>query len=308
MKSLFSRRQFIQTAALASGSALLGAGTASAASGRFAPPVSVFTKVCQEVKLDFDQSAEVVAAAGLDGIDCAVRPGGEILPERAAEDMPRYAAALARHKIKMLLLTTAITGVSSPGGEAILRAGKKLGIQYYRLGYWNHRTNEDPAKFRAEIVAALKDLAAMNREIGVCAVFQNHSSAKTANRLAGGDLAELYDLIKDFNPDQVAVAFDLGHAILTHGDGWRPHFEKLKGHIKVAYVKDARRPSSFVPFGQGEFGAANFFPLLARMGYRAPLSMHIEYDWAPEGKKTREGLLKALKESRQVLGEWLAKA
>jgi len=42
------------------------------------------------------------------------------------------------------------------------------------------------------------------------------------------------------------------------------------------------------------------------MNYRTPLSMHIEFDWAPPGHKTRPLLVQTLKESRRVLGQWLA--
>ena len=80
----------------------------------FVPPVAVFSKVYQELKLDFEASAEVTAEAGLDGIDCAVRDGGEIVPEQAADQMPLYAEALRRHGARMLLLTTGVRGVSSP--------------------------------------------------------------------------------------------------------------------------------------------------------------------------------------------------
>ena len=145
----------------------------------------------------------------------------------------------------------------------------------------------------------------MNGELGVCGLVQNHSSWSGKGRgPAGGDLDELYDLVKDFDPRRIAVAFDLGHAIIVHGDAWRPRFEKLKPHVRVVYVKDVQRPARFVPFGQGEFGRSGFFPMLARMNYRAPLSMHIEYPWAPPGKKTRSALAAVLKENRRVLGQW----
>ena len=62
------------------------------------PPVAVFSKLYQELKLNFEQSAEVTAEAGLDGIDCAVRDKGEIEPARAADEMPRYAEALGKHR------------------------------------------------------------------------------------------------------------------------------------------------------------------------------------------------------------------
>ena len=54
------------------------------AEGLSACPIAVFSKVYQELKLDFKAAADLTAEAGLDGIDCPVRSGGEIEPEQAA--------------------------------------------------------------------------------------------------------------------------------------------------------------------------------------------------------------------------------
>jgi sugar phosphate isomerase/epimerase len=327
-----SRRSFIGTVAhTACAGAVSGAlarrSLALDAATLAIPSVAVFSKLYQELKLNFEQSADVTAEAGLDGIDCAVRALGEIEPERAADDMPRYAEALAKHGRKMLLLATDILGVDSPHCREILATTKKLGIRYYRLGFWHKPADTSSEKYLAEIKAQLKELAALNREMGVCALFENHSapgtkvgknqleastrkqSAETkSSGMAGGNLGELYEIVKDFDPDQIAVAFDLGHAIIMHGDDWHSHFERLKSHIKVAYIKDVGRTSRFVPFGQGEFAKTDFFTLLKRMTYAAPISMHIEYAWAPEGKKTRAAMVEMLKSNRRVLGQWWERA
>jgi hypothetical protein len=156
-----TRRHFLRVAG--------GAAAAIGASGsRFAtvasalvptelalPPLVVFSKVYQELKLDFEQSAAVTAEAGLDGIDCAVRSGGEIAPQRAADDMPRYAAALGKRGVRMLLMTTDIVGVDSPHARDILGTGRKLGLRFYRLGYWPERA-DDPVKLTARSNRACK--------------------------------------------------------------------------------------------------------------------------------------------------------
>lgn len=304
-----SRRNFIARAALASSAAALWRGGVSSAfgAGGFPPPIAVFSKIYQQLKLGFDQAAELTAEAGLDGVDCPVRPGGEIVPERAVEDMPRYAEALRKRKTDILLLTTAITGVASPHAGDILRTARKLGIRYYRLGITFHSPDKPAEKLVAEIRAQLKDLAALNRQLGITAVFQNHSPGKI--KYAGGDLAEMYEIVKDFDPDQIGVAFDLGHALIVHGDEWSAHFERLKPHIKVAYVKDMKRPKQFVPFGEGEFGKLGWFSRLKQMGLSAPVSLHIEFDWASQGKdKSRAALLKALQHSQRVLRRWMSEA
>jgi sugar phosphate isomerase/epimerase len=307
-QNVITRRHFVHSTLRTAAGLTLGAGVANEclAAGRLSPPMAVFSKVYQELKLDFEQSAEVTAAAGLDGIDCPVRAGGEIPPEQAADQMPLYAEALRRHNVRMLLLTTGIQGVSSPHARDILSTGKTLGVRFYRLGYWSHAPDKPVAALLSEIQSKLEELAAMNTELGVCGVLQNHSAPQDhSRRNAGCDLVEMHEIVKGFNPDQIGVAFDLGHAIVEHGDQWREHFERLKPHIRLVYIKDVQRPSRFVPFGEGEFRRTGFFKLLAQMDYRAPLSIHIEYDWAPPAGKSRAALLATLQESKRVLGQWL---
>src|SRR6516162_9208215 len=92
----FSRRQFLQQTCMASaGIGICAANVQSALAGQASgSPIVVFSKVYQELKLSFDDAAAVTAEAGLDGVDCPVRPGGEILPEHAAEELPRYVETL----------------------------------------------------------------------------------------------------------------------------------------------------------------------------------------------------------------------
>jgi sugar phosphate isomerase/epimerase len=300
----FPRREFLACAAAAAAAGACRGNVFQ--DGKAVPPVAVFSKVYQELKLDFDAAAAITAEAGLQGIDCPVRPGGEITPERAADDMPRYAEALRKRKTDLLLLATGIVGVSSPHAEDILRTAKKLGIRYYRLGNHMIRGGQKAADLITETRARLKDLAALNKELGVCAIFQNHSPG---GQYLGGNLAEMSEIVKDFDPDQLGVAFDLGHAIVVHGDDWTEHFERLKPHVKVAYVKDVRRPKQFTAFGEGEFGKTDWFKRLKQMNYAAPYSMHIEYEWAGKGNpKTREALLSTLKSSAAALRRWHAEA
>ncbi len=304
-----SRREFITgTVVASSATALCGAGALPAfAAGSWPPPIVVFSKVYQDLKLNFDEAAALTAEAGIDGIDCPVRPGGEFLPENAARELPEYAAALKKRGLQVPLLTTAITDVSSPCAEDILRTAKKLGVQYYRLGFVLRKPDVPAGQQVREVRAQLKDLAALNQQVGIGAIFQNHSPA--GRSYVGGDLSDMYEIVKDFEPAQIGVAFDIGHAWVVHGEDWHRHFEKLKPHIKVAYVKDVQRPTRWVPFGQGDIGSIGYFKLLKEMGYRAPVSLHIEFDWSEGGKvRTRAALLKAVRDSAAVLRGWLTSA
>ena len=236
-----SRRDFLSRALAASSAATLCGSDVLSSFGaaQVIPPIVVFSKVYQELKLNFEDAAAVTAEAELNGVDCPVRPGGEILPERAQEEMPRYVAALRKRSLTMPLLTTAITSASSPHTEEILRTAQKLGVQSYRTGFIERQQAVSVEQQCREVKAQLKELAALNRQIGVGAIVQNHSPAGRA--YLGGNLTELYDLVQGFDPAQVGVAFDIAHALVVHGDQWRAHFEKLKPYIKVVYIKDVTR-------------------------------------------------------------------
>jgi len=306
---MFSRREFLRKAALLSSAAAVSTtgGLVAGAEGKLSPPIVVFSKVFQPLKLNYEQAAEVAAEAGLDGVDAPLRPGGEIEPERAREELPRYIGALRKRKLGMPLLTTAIISPDSPHAEDILHTAKKLGVQYYRVGFMEQEKDVPVDKQLQEAKAKLKDLAALNKEVGIGGLVQNHSPS--GHSYLGGDLGQLEMLVRDLNPAHMGIAFDIGHAVIVHGDGWRPHFEKLKFHFRIAYVKDAKREGRWVPFGQGDVAQTGYFTLLRQLGYQAPISLHIEYDWSDKGaNKTRAGLIKALRESSTVLRSWLAQA
>src|SRR5205807_1723556 len=120
------------SAALAASS---GAGVLCQAAEGLKIPIVLFSKACQPLKLNFEQAAEFIAEAGLDGIDSPVRPDGEIVPERVADELPVYVEALRKRGMSMPYITTAITGPDSPQAETVLRTARKLGIKRYRLGF-----------------------------------------------------------------------------------------------------------------------------------------------------------------------------
>ena len=308
--SRLSRRTFIQqTLAASAAVALPGLSLSSRGAAPPVPassPIVIFSKVYQELGLSFAEAANLTSNAGLDGVDSPVRPGGEVAPEKAMDDLPRYAAILREHQLQLPLLTTAITSVSSPHAESLLRTARKLGVQYYRLGFIQRQPGQTSGRQLKEVRAQLKDLAALNHELGIGALLQNHSPAGGIAYF-GGNLAELVAAVADFDPSQIGVAFDIAHALVVHGDGWREYFAQLKPHFRIAYVKDVKRSGGWVPFGQGDIAGTGYFKLLRQMNYTAPISLHIEFDWTRGGQnKTKTGLATALRESAQVLRQWLA--
>jgi sugar phosphate isomerase/epimerase len=302
-----SRRSFLVRTGLASAGLAAGSqsGVLSNAAEGLAQPIVIFTKAYQPLKLSPGESAAITAEAGLAGVDIPVRPDGEIVPERVTDDLPAYAEQLRKRNLRLPLVTTAITSPASPHAEALLRAAKDAGVKFYRLGFISREPEASWGKQLQEIKAQLKDLAALNKQIGIGAIMQNHSPS--GRSYVGGNLDELSDIVGQFDPAEIGVAFDIGHALVVHGDGWRSRFEKLKSHLQIAYVKDVTRSGQWVKFGQGDIGDTGYFKLLKQISYHAPISMHIEYEWSPKGQpQTRPGLLKVLKENLTVLKGWLA--
>lgn len=307
--AMLSRRQFLQTSVSAASAVALG-GTLSCSvkhPAPFAPSIALFDKILNQTKLTLEDSAALIEEAGFDGVDCAVRPKDRIEPERVKDDLPRYAELLQRRQRKVLLLTTAILDPTGPHARDVLETARQLGIKYYRLTFtrWN---KEQPVETQlAELKPKLRDIVEVNRELGLCALLQNHSPG-TPGGYIGGDLNHMFELVRDLPPAQIGVAFDLGHAIIVHQDDWPTHFERLKPHLHVAYIKDAHRERRFVPFGEGEFSQTDYFTRLKRMNYTAPLSLHIEYNWAKPADRNRENLAVALRASLAKTREWIAAA
>jgi sugar phosphate isomerase/epimerase len=300
-----SRREFLRNSAILAAAAAVAPATpfSSMAAALADCPIVVFSKLYQELKLSYADAAAVTAESGLDGVDSPVRPGGEVLPERVAEDLPRYAEELAKHRLKIHLLTTGITSAKTPHAENVLRAASKLGIRYYRLGFFKKQPDQPAEKQAQEIAAGLRDLAGLNKELGLFGLFQNHTGS------FGADLSDTVAVGSALEPLQFGLAFDIGHALAIHGDDWRGYWDRIKPQLRIVYVKDAKKGGGWVPFGQGAIPESRYFPLLKQIGYSAPISLHIEFDWSDKGKnKTRERLVQTLRDNNAILKRWLKEA
>jgi len=294
----FLGRACVAGAALASGALTPTTPAAEAAKPRF--QYIAFSKPFQT--LSPDDTADVVAEVGFDGIECPVRPKGQIEPERAAEELPRLAAALKQRGKEITMITTAIKSVSEPHTETVLRAAAKSGIKRYRLGFWKYDAKRPIPAQLAEIGAQLRDLAALNQELGLQAGFQNHSGRD----YVGAPIWDVWTMIKDFDPRHLGVCFDIGHATLEGGMSWPIESRLMQPHFSVVYVKDFRWEKAekgwravWVPLGEGMVDKT-FFTWLKTTPYTGPISQHHEYDHG-QGKP----MIARMRKDLQVLKEWM---
>ena len=295
----FSRRHFLATAA---GAALANhvASTAvrGAATERF--PIIGFTKPFQD--LGPEATAEVVAKIGWSGIECPVRAKGQILPERVEEDLPKMHAALKARGLELSLITTDVRRVD-PLTEKVLRTAQKLGVQRYRLTFLHYDLKQPIPPQLDQLRGELRELAALNKELGIRGGIQNHSGRD----YVGAPIWDLYELLKDIDPQHLGVCFDIGHATVEGGTSWPIEAKLMEPFMTCVYVKDfawEKGPKGWVtkwgPLGGG-LVRREFFAWLKSSSYRGPISQHVEY---LEGSGPEQ--ISAMQRDVATLKEWLA--
>lgn len=297
-----SRREFL------AGLAGLGAATVltpSVMAAEAAPkrPLIVFSKAFQE--LNYEDTADLVAEIGWDGIECPLRRGGQILPERVDEDLPRMVEALKKRGKAIYIATTDIRE-ATPQAEKVLRACAKHRIHLYRMAYWRYEPKRSIPEQLNEIKPRLKDLVAMNKELGVCAGYQNHSGP---GGYVGAPVWDLHELFKDLPAEQIGVFFDIGHATVEGGYAWQTHARLLEPRFKSVYVKDFAWQkagngwtSKWCPLGQGMI-SREFFRQLSQSAFAGPIAHHLEFPLGA-GPELRQNL----KADFATLKQWMGRA
>lgn len=250
--------------------------------------------------LNYDDMAALMAECGFDGVEATVRKGGHVLPERVEEDLPKMVDALKKHGLEMTILTSDINNASQPQAHKVLTTAKKLGITRYRMLWYQYDLARPVRAQLEEIRPQVKDLVAMNRELGVTALYQNHSGAK----MVGAPLWDIYDIIREHDPKQISIAYDIMHATAEGGLDWPIQFNLIQSHLGAVYVKDftwANHKTKAAPLGTGQVDP-NFFALLKNSNFKGPISVHVEY---LERVKERKAQADAFKKDFATLRTWL---
>ena len=250
--------------------------------------------------LNYDETAEIFAELGFDGIEAAVRPGGHVLPERVEEDLPKFVEALKKRGLEITVLTSGINSASQPHTEKVLRTAAKLGIQRYRMDWWSYDLKRPIQAQLDALRPQLKDLAVLNRALGVTGLYQNHAGANHV----GAVVWDIFSLIREHDPKDLALAFDIRHATVEAGLSWPLLFQLVKSHLGVAYFKDfvwEQDKVKNVPLGEGRVDK-KYAALLKESGFAGPISLHVEYG---EGKD-KKVFADAFRKDLATLRAWMA--
>jgi sugar phosphate isomerase/epimerase len=299
MISMLDRRSFLHRAA-AAGACLALNGAAVAAP---TPPAQryafcAFTKYLQS--LNFVKLAETIANAGFQGVEAPVRDGGHFNLEAAPDKLPELADALQQRGLAITILTTDVLRADQPHVERALRTAAGLGITRYRLGFYRYDLKRPVIRQLDELRPILKDLAALNRELGLQGVYQNHSGAD----MVGATLWDIYRLIEDLSSDDVAIAFDIRHATIEAGLAWPAIFNAMCDRIAAVFVKDFQwknTAAEHVQLGKGRVDR-KFFSMLETSDFSGPISVHVEY----LRSATAQDNATALRDDLVTLRGWLA--
>jgi sugar phosphate isomerase/epimerase len=299
--SPLTRRDFVRLAALATTGAAIGLKGAPAEGPVTGRQIIAFSKPFQA--LGPEESAALVEEVGWSGIECPVREKGQIEPERAADELPRFVEAFRRRNLEVAVLVTDITSIREPHSEALLRTASQLGIRKIRLGAWIYRDDRPIPSQLNDFGGAVRDIGEACVELGIKPAVQNHSGN---NRFA----APVWDAVSVLNDPKtrnVGMCFDIGHATIEGGLSWPIQARLAEPFYTVVYVKDfkwSKGPEGWepewCPLGDGMIHRS-FFKRLQRSSFAGPICQHHEY---PMGD--RKEMVAQMKRDLQVLQTWLS--
>lgn len=260
----------------------LAAGIAAASAGRTAaqakPALCIFSK--HLARLNYDDLGKTSRQLGFAGVDLTVRAQGHVLPDRAAQDLPRAIEAIRSHELSVPMITTGLLAASDPTARPILGTAARLRVPYFKPGYY-HYGSRDVDAVLAEVRRSVESLAALGKEYGIEAGFHNHSGD-----YAGTATWDAREIIRDIDPKWIGYYFDPAHATIEGGlSGWRIALRIAVPRLKMVALKDfywrksgGRWMVKWCPMGEGMVDWREVFAAFATARYAGPLSLHVEYE------------------------------
>jgi sugar phosphate isomerase/epimerase len=295
------RRAFLECSALA-WAAFSAPVSFAAEAGAARHPRAVFTKFLEG--LSFDELAERVSTLGVAGLEAPIRGGGHIEPKDVPEMLPEFVKALGRKNLKVLILSSDINEVDAGGkAEAVLRAAAGQGIKRYRLAHFKYDLGKSIEAQLVEIRAKLKDLADLNKELGIQGQYQNHRG----NNYVGAPVWDILSVLEGIDPAHLGMAFDFAHATVEGSNAWELNFRRAVPHVVSVYFKDYRLDGgrwNACPLGEGMVNAKAGELVGELLPAATPVSLHIEYIGG-NGEARTERIFEAMKKDLATLDKWL---
>jgi len=299
-KCVMNRRKFLGGASLAAFGMVSGGRVLAEEAAAGEREIAVFTKFLE--KMSFDGLAELIAPLGVAGLEAPLRKGGHIEPEQLVEKLPAFTEALKKKNMKVVVMATSINQVDKAGlAEKQLRAAATAGIKKYRLQHLHYDLKKPIKPQVANLTAQLKDLAALNKEIGIQGLYQNHRG----NNFVGGPIWDMAGMLDEIDNKSLGMAFDFAHATVEGANAWQMNFRRALPHIGAIYIKDYKLVGKGwqpCPLGEGVVNAQSAKHINEFLPKDVPISIHIEY---VNGNDLEKRMFEAMKNDLGTLRGWL---
>jgi L-ribulose-5-phosphate 3-epimerase len=255
----------------------------AAATGK-SPSVVVFSKhMAQYGYRDLALNAKKL---GFDGIDLTVRPKGHVLPENAAQDLPKAVDAIRAEGLSVPMITTDLTSTADPAAKPTLATASKLKIPFFKMGYLRYAKDaiDVPAKL-ASSKKAVAELAKMAAEHQVTMGIHNHSGD-----YFGAAVWDSREVMAGLDPKWTGYYFDPAHATIEGGlGGWKFSLDLATRNLKMVALKDfywekadGKWRTAWCPMGEGMVNWRAVFARFAQAGFTGPYTLHSEYKGGEE--------------------------
>lgn len=300
---LFSRREWLADVGRAAvGLSGWSLGLAAVQPASTASPFCLFSKHLPE--LAWTDLGRAVREAGFDGVDLTVRSGGHVLPDRAADDLPRAIEAITAQGVKVPMITTELTSADAPTARPILLAAARAGVGYFKAGYWRYAMSPDVRAQVAATAAAVEGLAALAQDCGIVMGFHNHAA------YVGAALWDIAPAIDRLDPRWAGYYFDPRHAAAEgSGGAWKAATHLACSRLKMLALKDCRPLKSArgwtiedCPLGEGMVDLAWTARVIRAAGFAGPISVHLEYDMPTGTAHTLAAARRDLEVARRFFG------
>ena len=236
------------------------------------------------------------------------------------DELPRFVEQIRAAGLDIPMITSGIRDMETPHAEAVIQTISSLGIRRYRWGGFRYTDDRSIPGQLADLGPRIRDLASVNKQYGVCAMYHTHSGKGQV----GASFWDLYQLLKDHDSDLVSVNFDVGHATIEGGlGGWINSTRLLLPYSRGIAVKDffwektrgGRWQVRWRPLGEGMVDFKQYFAMLKSAGFSGPLQLHMEYHELGGADKGRSELtapkaqvLKLMRQDITTLKRMLAEA
>ncbi len=267
-----------------------------------APLLCIFSKHLAD--LNYEQLGKTSHELGFHGVDLTVRAKGHVLPERAAEDLPRAVETVRAHGVAVPMITTELLSASHPTARPIFSTAGPVKIPYLKPGYWRWGS-QDPEKRVVEVHRDLLGLMELGKEFGVQIGFHNHSGD-----YVGMAIWDTREIIRELDPRWVGYYFDPGHSVVEGGlTGWQVALKLVAPRLKMIALKDfywakqdGRWRVRWCPMGEGMVDWTRVFAAFAAARFTGPISLHVEYNPPDELAAIAQDLAFIKKQVRAAYG------